>query len=128
MKPFAFPELLARIHALLRRSQQTHETKLSIADLELDCMARKVKRKGQPLSLTIRELELLEYFLHNKNTIVSREMLARDVWKATTRATPLDNVIDVHIAHLRRKIDGPFDVKLLHTLRGVGFILTTDKS
>jgi two-component system copper resistance phosphate regulon response regulator CusR len=116
--------LLARIHALLRRSQQESETKLSIADLELECMSRTVKRKGQPISLTIRELELLEYLLRNKDAVVSREMLARDVWKATTRATPLDNVIDVHITHLRRKIDGPFDVKLLHTLRGVGFILS----
>jgi len=128
VKPFAFPELLARIHALLRRSQQEHETKLSIADLELDCMTRKVKRNGQLLSLTIREMELLEFLLRNKNTVVSREMLARDVWKATTRATPLDNVIDVHITHLRHKIDGPFEVKLLHTLRGVGFILSMNKS
>jgi two-component system, OmpR family, copper resistance phosphate regulon response regulator CusR len=127
VKPFAFPELVARIHALLRRSQQEGETKLSIADLELECMSRTVKRKGQPISLTIRELELLEYLLRNKDAVVSREMLARDVWKATTRATPLDNVIDVHITHLRRKIDGPFDVKLLHTLRGVGFILSMSR-
>jgi len=127
VKPFAFPELLARVQALLRRSQNAHETTLKLADIELDLLARKVMRKGRILSLTIREMELLEYLLRHKNMVVSREMLAQDVWKATTRATPLDNVIDVHIAHLRRKIDEPFTTKLLHTLRGVGFILSENK-
>ncbi|HEX9655792.1 MAG TPA: response regulator transcription factor [Bacteroidota bacterium] len=128
VKPFAFPELLARIQALLRRSHQGQETRLHLADLEFDLLARRVTRQNCPLSLTIREMELLEYLLRHKNTVVSREMLAQNVWKATTRATPLDNVIDVHITHLRRKIDGPFENKLLHTVRGVGFILTTEKS
>jgi DNA-binding response OmpR family regulator len=127
VKPFAFPELLARIHALLRRSQQTHETKLFLEDLEMDLVARRVSRNGETLSLTIKEFELLEYLLRNKNTIVSREMLARDVWHASERATPLDNVIDVHIAHLRRKIDSTFEPKLLHTVRGVGFMLSNEQ-
>ncbi|MBI5472315.1 MAG: response regulator transcription factor [Ignavibacteriae bacterium] len=127
VKPFAFPELLARIHALLRRSQQVQETRLVLEDLELDLTTRRAARSSQPLTLTARELELLEYFLRNKNTIVSREMLARDVWRETARATPLDNVIDVHIAHLRRKIDAPFEPKLLHTLRGVGFVLGKER-
>lgn len=124
VKPFAFPELLARVHALLRRSQQPGETLLTIGDLELDVRTHRAIRASHPLALTAREMELLEYLLRNKNSVVSREMLARDVWQATMRATPLDNVIDVHITHLRRKIDGPFERKLLHTLRGVGFILS----
>ncbi len=125
VKPFAFPELLARVHALLRRSTQEGKTRLCVADLELDLTTRSVKRNGLALSLTAREMELLEYLLRNANTVVTREMLVRDVWHVTTRATPLDNVIDVHIAHLRKKIDEPFDAKLLHTIRGVGFLLGT---
>lgn len=127
VKPFAFPELLARIHALLRRSQQIHETRLTLNDLILDIATRKASRGGQPLSLTAREMELLEYLLRNKNSVVSREMLARHVWHAISRATPIDNVIDVHITHLRRKLDGGFDRKLLHTIRGVGFTLSETK-
>jgi DNA-binding response OmpR family regulator len=75
------------------------------------------------LELTAKEFELLEYLLRNHERIVSREMLTMDVWHQTSRAVPLDNVIDVHIARLRRKIDVPFDNKLLHTVRGVGFVL-----
>jgi DNA-binding response OmpR family regulator len=71
----------------------------------------------------MREFQLLEYLARNHGRVVSREMLARDVWKETARATPLDNVIDVHIARLRRKVDDPFETKLIHTVRGVGFIV-----
>jgi two-component system copper resistance phosphate regulon response regulator CusR len=123
VKPFAFPELIARVRALLRRDQQERETALSVADLRLDLNSRTVTREDVPILLTSKELELLEYLLRHRNSIVSREMLARDVWHVTERATPLDNVIDVHIAHLRRKIDESFPVKLLHTVRGVGFQL-----
>jgi DNA-binding response OmpR family regulator len=77
----------------------------------------------QPLDLTVKEFDILEYMLRHRGSVVSREMLARDVWHATARATPLDNVIDVTIARLRRKIDEPYEKKLLHTVRGVGFIL-----
>jgi DNA-binding response OmpR family regulator len=87
-----------------------------------------VSREGRRIDLTVREFELLEYLARNHNLVVSREMLARDVWKENGRATPLDNVIDVHIAWLRRKMDDPFDMKLLHTVRGVGFILSEDNS
>jgi len=73
--------------------------------------------------LTAREFDLLEYLLRRQGTVVSREMLARDVWQETERYTPLDNVIDVHVAHLRKKLDEPFKKKLLHTVRGVGFVL-----
>ncbi len=123
IKPFAFPELLARMRALLKRGRVETQTKLGIFDLEMDLLTRKVKRAGKLLDLTLREFELLEYLLKNKNQLVSREMLARDVWKETARATPLDNVIDVHIARLRKKIDPDFDHKLIQTIRGVGFML-----
>ncbi len=123
VKPFAFPELAARIRALLRRGRAEPVSRLRVSDLELDVSARCVTRGGRDLELTAREFELLEYLLRNRGRVVSREMLARDVWKETDRATPLDNVIDVHIARLRRKVDDAFESKLIHTVRGVGFII-----
>jgi DNA-binding response OmpR family regulator len=128
VKPFAFPELLARVRALLRRGKPEPAMKLKLADLEMDLPARSVKRQGKDLALTVREFELLEYLLRQQGRVVSREMLARDVWKETERYTPLDNVIDVHIAHLRRKLDEPFGKRLLHTVRGVGFVLREETS
>lgn len=125
-KPFAFPELLARIRVLLRRGRNEQVLRFKIDDLEMDLVTRKIKRGGQPVSLTGREYNLLEYLLRHQGQIVSREMLARDVWQETDRATPIDNLIDVHIARLRRKIDDPFSKKLLHTVRGVGFILSEE--
>jgi len=126
VKPFAFPELLARIRVLLKRGMEKQTSRLRCADLEMDLIKRKVSRGGKDASLTLREFDLLEYLLRNQNQIVSREMLAADVWKETNRATPIDNLIDVHIARLRRKIDDPFDTKLLHTVRGVGFIFSEE--
>jgi two-component system, OmpR family, copper resistance phosphate regulon response regulator CusR len=122
VKPFAFPELLARIRVLLRRARPD-VLRLRFADLEMDIVTRKVTRAGQVLDLRAREFELLEYLLRHQEQLVSREMLARDVWKALHRGTPLDNVIDVHIARVRRKVDAEFPVKLIHTVRGVGFVL-----
>jgi len=89
----------------------------------VDALARTVTRGSRPVEITLREFELLEYLFRNKGNIVSREMLSKDVWKETGRATPLDNVIDVHMARLRRKIDSHSPKKLIHTVRGVGFIL-----
>jgi two-component system copper resistance phosphate regulon response regulator CusR len=123
VKPFAFPELQARIRALLRRGSPDDLTTLRLGDLELDQVRHAVARGGAPIDLTPREFELLEYFLKQQGQVVSREMLGRDVWKEQARHTPLDNVIDVHIARLRRKLDEGFDRKLLHTVRGVGFVL-----
>ena len=123
VKPFAFPELLARIRALLRRGCQNRDLKMRHDDLEMDVGAHKVSRGARWLSLTAKEFEIIEYLLRHPGSVVSREMLARDVWKIAERATPLDNVIDVTMARLRRKLDGPFRNKLLHTIRGVGFIL-----
>jgi len=126
IKPFAFPELCARIRALLRRGKAEPGVTLKAATLEMDLSTRSVTRDGQPIHLTVREFELLEYLLRNKNRVVSREMLARDVWKETNRATPLDNVIDVHVARLRKKVDDPFKLKLVQTVRGVGFMFRGD--
>jgi two-component system copper resistance phosphate regulon response regulator CusR len=123
VKPFAFEEMLARIRALVRRGRGSEAAHLELGDLEMDLVARKVSRAGRSLELTLREFELLEYLLRHEGQVVSRGLLARDVWKETARTTPLDNVIDVHIARLRKKIDLEFDVKLIHTIRGVGFML-----
>jgi two-component system copper resistance phosphate regulon response regulator CusR len=128
VKPFAFPELVARVRALLRRGKPESVNTLRLADLEMDVAGRVVQREGRELTLTAREFDLLLYLLRNQGRVVSREMLARDVWQETARYTPLDNVIDVHIAHLRRKIDDPFRNKLLHTVRGVGFVLREETS
>ena len=126
VKPFAFPELSARIRALLRRGKSEPVGSLRIGTLEIDPVTRTVLREGLRLELTVREFELLEFLARNKGRVVSREMLARDVWKEPGRATPLDNVIDVHVARLRKKLDDPFEGKLLHTVRGVGFILNEE--
>jgi two-component system copper resistance phosphate regulon response regulator CusR len=126
VKPFAFPELRARIRALLRRGKTESILTLKIGALEMDLITRLVTRDNQPIELTVREFELLEFLLRNKGKVVSREMLARDVWKESNRATPLDNVIDVHIARLRRKVDDGFEPKLVRTVRGVGFLVSED--
>jgi two-component system copper resistance phosphate regulon response regulator CusR len=123
VKPFAFAELLARIRALVRRGRVADAPRLSVGDLEMDLVTRKVLRGGRPVDLTVREFELLEFLMRYQSQVVSRETLARDVWKETARTTPLDNVIDVHIARLRRKVDLEHSVKLIHTVRGVGFML-----
>lgn len=123
VKPFAFPELLARVRARLRRARTDPSLPLRLADLEMDVLTRSARRGGRHLDLTAREFEFLEYLLRHKEQIVSREMLSREVWKETSRAATLDNVIDVHINRLRRKVDEPFDRKLIHTVRGVGFVL-----
>jgi two-component system copper resistance phosphate regulon response regulator CusR len=127
VKPFAFPELLARVRALLRRGRTEQALQLSIADLEMDVTTRKVRRRGQQLELTAREFELLEYLLRHKEQVVSREMLARGVWKETARAMPVDNVMDVHINRLRCKVDDPFNTKLIRTVRGFGFVLREEE-
>jgi DNA-binding response OmpR family regulator len=122
VKPFAVPELLARIRALLRRGRPS-DTCLKTADLEIDLVSRRATRGERPLELTVREFELLEYLLRHQGHLVSREMLAHEVWKEPRRATPLDNVIDVQMARLRKKVDAQGGPRLIHTVRGVGFVL-----
>ncbi len=123
VKPFALPELLARIRALLRRSLPQPPGRMSLLDLEVDCEARCARRGGELIALTPREFDLLAHLLLHQGRIVSREMLARDVWKEPARHTPLDNVIDVTAARLRRKVDEQRAVRLIHTVRGVGFVM-----
>lgn len=122
-KPFSFPELMARIDALLRRFLPTQPALVTVGDLVLDTRSRTASRSNDRLELTAREFDLLLYLASNRGRTVSREMLARNVWRETSRYTPLDNVIDVQMARLRRKLDDPFPVKLLQTIRGVGFSL-----
>ena len=123
VKPFALAELAARVRVLLRRGHPEDVHRLRLGDLELDETTRTVRRANQCIDLTPREYELLAYLLHHQGKIVSREMLARDVWKETARVTPLDNVIDVHITRLRRKIDQDFSARIIYTIRGVGFMV-----
>ena len=128
VKPFAFTELLARIRALLRRGQAEPTVALRIMDLEMDLVTRTVRRDNRALDLTPREFELLAYLVQHQGQIVSREMIARDVWKETWRHTPLDNVIDVHMVRLRRKVDEGNATRILHTRRGVGFMVKADQA
>jgi DNA-binding response OmpR family regulator len=122
-KPFAFAELLARIRALSRRSTPQPASVLKTGDLELDPKHHRAIRGGQDLELTAKEFELLEYFLRHAGEVVSREMLAAAVWQEPLRHSAIDNIIDVQIGRLRRKLDEPFGSRLLHTIRGVGFVL-----
>ena len=122
VKPFTFPELLARVRALLRRGTDP-VLKLQHEDLHVDLVKRTVARGKHSLDLTGKEFEVLECLLRHRGRTVSRDLLASHVWHVAARATPLDNVLDVTIARLRRKIDDPFEKKLLHTVRGMGFVL-----
>jgi two-component system copper resistance phosphate regulon response regulator CusR len=128
VKPFALAELAARLRALLRRattdpSDEEKPTHWHLADLDIDFTVRRVTRTGRVIDLTPREFDLLIQLIRSAGQIVSRETLAREIWQEVRRATPLDNVIDVHIARLRRKIDDGFPCRLIHTVRGVGFVL-----
>lgn len=128
VKPFAFAELLARVRALLRRAGDTEPLKKQVGNLTLDMENRRVLRGTQEVVVTPREFEMLAYLVRHHGQTVTRQMLAKDVWREPQRATPLDNVIDVHVAHLRRKIDEGHRVKLIHTVRGVGFVLREEHS
>jgi DNA-binding response OmpR family regulator len=123
VKPFAFAELVARIRALVRRGRVVETPHLTAGDLHMDLWTRKVTRAGRAVDLTAREFELLEHLLRFEGQVVSRETLARDVWQERGRTPTLDNVIDVHVARLRKKIDLDQPTKLIHTVRGVGFVV-----
>jgi two-component system copper resistance phosphate regulon response regulator CusR len=118
-KPFAFEELLARIKALLRRTQDYKTKTLNVGDLELDPVSRKVTRQGKPVSLTGKEYALLEYLLRNKGRTITQSMIIDHVWDMNFDG--LSNVVNVYINHLREKIDKGFPKKYIHTLRGVGY-------
>lgn len=121
VKPFAFAELLARIRALTRPSRQ-HRRRYLIGDLQVDSQLRKVTRNGSTIDLTPKEFELLELLAANKGLVVSRQTIGREIW-GVSRATPLDNVIDVHIMRLRKKVDIFPQKPLIHTVRGMGFMI-----
>ena len=123
VKPFAFTELVARIRALVRRGRAVEAPRLHAGDLQMDLWTRKVSRSGRSIELTTREFELLEYLLRFEGQVVSRETLAREVWQERGRTPTLDNVIDAHVARLRKKVDADAPVKLIHTVRGVGFVV-----
>ena len=121
-KPFAFLELLARIEALVRRSSiQEDTTSLHVDDLYIDLISRKVLRQDLEIKLKPREFQLLKFMMRNKGQIVTRAMLLQAVWNY--HFDPQTNVIDVHISRLRQKIDKDFSVSLIHTVRGVGYVL-----
>jgi len=125
-KPFSFSELLARLEALLRRrTAPSVETRLVVADLEMDLLARTVKRAGRRIDLQPREFKLLEYLMRHAGQVVTRTMLLEGVWDY--HFDPQTNVIDVHISRLRQKIDKGFDTPLLHTVRGAGYCVRADR-
>lgn len=126
-KPFAFAELLARIRARLRTAvAQSDDDLLRVGDLEIDRLRRQVRRAGRPVDLTAREFDVLALLAQWRGQPVSRDLLAREVWKVNRRLTPLDNVIDVHLSHLRDKLDQDQPAKLIQTVRGVGFRLAEE--
>lgn len=122
-KPFAFAEMLARLRALLRRTHSEDSTVLQIGDLTLNLISRKVSRAGSEVQLTNKEFALLEYFMRHADQIISRETLSEKVWEETFDT--LTNVIDVYINYLRNKIDRNYEPKMIHTVRGVGYMLRT---
>jgi two-component system, OmpR family, copper resistance phosphate regulon response regulator CusR len=121
VKPFAFAELLARLRALLRRELKERELLLRADNLEMDLVARRVSRGGVALDLTRREFELLEYLLGHKNEVVTRDMIAREVWKEPTGS--MTRIIDVYINSLRKKVEQAGRAPLIQTVRGVGYAL-----
>ncbi len=123
-KPFAFAELLARVRALLRRGATAQASLLRLADLTLDPAKRTVKRGGEVIPLTNREFALLEYFMRNPGRVLTRTMIAEHVWDYSFDSAT--NIIDVYVNYLRKKIDTGRERKLIHTLRGVGYVLKAD--
>lgn len=120
-KPFAFSELLARVRSLLRRGSADAKTLLQVGDLTLDLVTHKVKRDDVEMELTGKEYSLLEYFMRNEGKVLTRTMIAEHVWDYNFDT--FTNVIDVYINHLRKKIDKDYPKKILHTLRGVGYVM-----
>jgi two-component system, OmpR family, response regulator len=124
-KPFAFAELLARVEALTRRGKgEGPQTKLSVADLEMDLLSRSVRRGGQKIDLQPREFRLLEYLMRHAGQVVTRTMLLEGVWDY--HFDPQTNVIDVHVSRLRQKVDKPFPAPLIHTIRNAGYMLRAE--
>jgi len=124
-KPFALDELLARIQALLRRSRSVQPVVLRVADLTLDPVTRRVSRGSVVVTLTPKEYAILEVLMRNVGQVVSRTRLAERVWDEASEV--LDNLVDAHVSHLRKKVDREASVPLIHTVRGVGYRLGPDE-
>ena len=124
VKPFVFAELLARLRALLRRQHVPYATPLQVADLELDPVSHQVCRGGQPIDMTAKEFALLEFLIRSAGKVVTRTQIVEHVWDQHFDSD--NNIIDVYISYLRQKIDRPFTPKLLHTVRGVGYVLKAE--
>jgi heavy metal response regulator len=124
-KPFAFDEFLARVRALLRRGAVAGAPRLQAGDLTLDPATREIWRGSRKITLTTREYALLEYFLRNTGRVLTRPMLAEHVWGLDF--DPESNIVDVYVGYLRRKVDGPTDPRLIHTVRGAGYVLRTEE-
>jgi len=120
-KPFAFAELLARVRSLLRRGTLEKTTMLSVADLELDMVTHRARRAGRAIDLTAKEYALLEYFMRNKDRVLSRTIISEHIWDYNFDTGT--NLIDVYVSHLRTKIDSGHERKLIHTVRGVGYVM-----
>lgn len=120
-KPFAFAELVARVRALLRRGTQDRGAEIRFADLRLDPVAHKVWRSNKEIELTAKEYALLEYFIRNPNQILTRTMIAEHVWDYTFDS--FTNIIDVYVNYLRKKVDRDYEKKLIHTVRGIGYVM-----
>jgi DNA-binding response OmpR family regulator len=121
-KPFVFAELVMRVKALLRRGSMSRAAVLRVGDLEVDRLAQQVRRDGQKIELTPKEYSLLEYLATNPGRVFSRTMIIEHVWDQSFEG--LNNIVDVYVRHLRRKVDDPFPTKLIRTVRGVGYGLT----
>jgi len=122
-KPFAFKELLARLRAITRRPQVEPQNTLRVADLELDLRTNEVQRDGQPIELSTREFALLEFMMRRRDTVLTRAMILDQVWDSDYDPVGTSNVVEVYVNYLRKKIDQPFASKLIHTVRGAGYIL-----
>jgi heavy metal response regulator len=123
-KPFNFAELTARLRALLRRRSDLGQSTVQVGDLEMDLATRRVTRSGRRINLTPKEFSLLEYLVRHHGTVVTRTMIAEHVWDQ--HFDSFTNVIDVYIRYLRSKIDDPFPTRLIHTIRGVGYVLSEE--
>ena len=121
IKPFAFDELLARLRVMIRRTSDSTSDVFTVADLTVDCTARTVKRGGKAVSLSSKEFAILEYMIRNSGVVLSREKISHHIWNYDYEGG--SNVVDVYIRYLRKKLDDGFEPKLIHTVRGVGYVL-----
>jgi DNA-binding response OmpR family regulator len=121
VKPFSFDELLARVRAMLRRHKDKKNTVLSVGDLEMDTITREVQRGGKVIELTSKEYSILEYFLRNKNRVLTKSQIAEHVWNYDFEYN--SNIVEVYVRYLRRKMDEEFENKLIHTIRGGGYVI-----